>query len=450
LILTACQPQVVEVTKEVEVEVTRVVEVEKEVEVEVEKEVEVEVEVTAVPGRCAPMSADDVEEIKIGATVPQSAPGSVGGGRAMMTAINIAVAQINDAGGILGKPVKVIFYDTASLPERGTAAGEYLITQECVVGIVGEYHSSAGVAMKEVSHKYHVPTIFAETWNDTITGVGYEEVFRIAPTSSIVAEVDANYLEALGAEFVVIFSENTDYGVPAAEATVERLAERGIESETYLADKGTLDYAPIIARIQAGPTPDAILVLMTGEDSYNFEQQAAEAGLMPNEDTICIANQVAANHEAFWEAVPDGNYCAYRRVGLVPALANDITKELEAAYTAVFPGQFPQSYAMEAYDSMMIMADAIERAGSLDPDAIIAAIEATDIILAQGHYHFPYGNHNPLPADQPDWMWHQWPDPAVLFQQYFEVGQTSNDAAVVYPEVYQTHGTFLIPYGTTP
>ena len=448
LILVACQPQEIVVTKEVEVVVTQVVEVEKEVEVPVE--VEVEVEVTAVPGRCAPMDAAELEEIKIGATVPQSAPGAVRGGRGMMTAINIAVTQINDGGGILGKPVKVIFYDTASLPERGTAAGEYLITQECVVGIVGEYHSSAGVAMKEVSHKYHMPTVFAETWNDTITGVGYEEVFRIAPASSMVAEADANYLQDLGVEFVVIFSENTDYGVPAAEATEERLAERGIEAETYLADKGTLDYSSVIARIQAGPTPDAILVLMTGEDSYNFEQQAAEAGLMPNEDTICIANQVAVNSAEFWENVPDGNYCAYRRVGLVPALANDVTTAFEAEYRAVFPDQFPESYTLEAYDSMMIMADAIERAGSLDPDAIIAAIEATDILLAQGHYYFPYGTQNPVPDDEPEWMWHQWPDPAVLFQQYFEVGQTSDEAAVVWPEVYQTHGTFLIPYGTTP
>ncbi len=449
LILTACQPQVVEVTKEVEVEVTRVVEVEKEVEVEVEKEVEVEVEVTAVPGRCAPMSADDVEEIKIGATVPQSAPGAVAGGRAMMTAINIAVAQINDAGGILGKPVKVIFYDTASLPERGTAAGEYLITQECVVGIVGEYHSSAGVAMKEVSHKYHIPTIFAETWNDTITGVGYEEVFRIAPASSMVAKADADYLEKLGAKFVVIASENSDYGVPAAEATEEKLAERGIEAETYLADRGTLDYAPIIARIQAGPPPDAILVLITGEDSYNFEQQAAEAGLMPNADTVCIANQVAIQSDEFWETVPDGNYCAFRKVGLVPVLANEITTEFEATYRAHF-NRFPESYALEAYDSMMLMANAIESAGSLDPDAIIAAIEATDITLAQGRYYFPYGTGNPVPSDEPEWMWHQWPDPAVLFLQYFEQGQSSDDAAVVYPEVYQTHDTFLIPYGTTP
>jgi ABC-type branched-subunit amino acid transport system substrate-binding protein len=446
LILVACQPQEVEVIKEVVV--TQVVEVVEEVEVPVE--VEVEVEVTPVPGRCAPLDVSEVEEIKIGATAPQSAPGAVRGGQGMMTAINIAVTQINDAGGILGKPVKVIFYDTASLPERGTAAMEYLITQECVVGVVGEYHSSAGVAMKEIAHKYHIPTVFAETWNDTITGVQYPEVFRIAPASSMVAAADANYLQELGAEFVVIFSENTDYGVPAAESTTERLAQRGIESETYLADKGTLDYSSVIARIQAGPTPDAILVLMTGEDSYNFEQQAAEAGLMPTEDTVCIANQVAINSEEFWESVPDGNWCAFRRVGLVPALANEVTTAFEAEYRAVFPDQFPESYTLEAYDSMMIMADAIEQAGSLDPDAIIAALEATDILLAQGRYYFPYGTQNPVPEDEPEWMWHQWPDPAVLFQQYFEVGQTSDEAAVVWPETYQTHGTFLIPYGTTP
>ena len=456
-IIAACAQPTPEVIKEqviVEKEVPVTVVVEKEVIVKekVIETVEVVKEVVVAPpvaGRCAPIDPNEVEVIKIGAPVPQSAPGAIAGGRAMMTAFNIAVQHINDAGGILGKPVKVIFYDTASLPERGTAAGEYLITQECVVGIVGEYHSSAGVAMKEISHKYHMPTVFAETWNDTITGVGYEEVFRIAPASSMVAKADASYLQALGAKFVVIASENTDYGVPAAEATTEKLTALGIEAETYLADKGTLDYGPIIARIQAGPTPDAILVLITGEDSYNFEQQAAEAGLMPNEDTICIANQVAIQSDVFWESVPDGNWCAFRKVGLVPALANEVTKKFEADYRKAFDW-FPESFALEAYDSMMLMADAIERAGTLDPDAIIDALEASDITLAQGHYYFKYGTHNPVPADEPDWMWHQWPDPAVLFLQYFEVGQDGDDAAVVYPEVYQTHGTFIIPYGTTP
>ena len=459
LLLAACQPEtivetivVTEVVTEIkEVVVTQEVEVvvTQEVEVVVTKEVEVIVEATPVPGRCAPMSADDVETIKIGATVPQSAPGSVVGGLAMQYAINIAEAEINANGGILGKEVDVIFYDTASLPERGTAAMEYLITQECVVGVIGEYHSSAGVAMKEVAKKYHIPVVFAETWNDTITSVGYEEVFRIAPSSSIVAQVDANYLEALGLEYVVIVTENSDYGIPAAESTAEQLAKKGIESETYSADMGTQDFAPVIARIQAGETPEAVLVLLTGETSYNFEQQAAEAGLMPNEDTICIANQVAINSEEFWTNVPDGNYCSFRKVGLVPALANDVTIAFEEEYRKKFD-RFPESYALEAYDSMMIMANAIENAGSLDPDAIIAALEATDIVLAQGHYTFPYGTQNPVPDDQPDWMWHQWPDVAVLFLQYYEVGQTGDDAAVVWPPQYQTHDTLLIPFGGTP
>ncbi|MBE9474535.1 MAG: ABC transporter substrate-binding protein [Chloroflexi bacterium] len=473
MVLAACaaEPVVETVVVTEQVIVTEVV-VET-VEVVVTEEVEVIVEATPVPGRCAPMSIDDVEMIKIGATVPQSAPGAVAGGLAMQNAINIAVSQINEGGGILGKEIDVVFYDTASLPERGTAGMEYLITQECVAGVVGEYHSSAGVAMKEVAHKYHIPIVFAETWNDRISGSGYAEVFRIAPASFMVAQADAEYIEKLGAEFVVIVSESTDYGVPAAESTTEKLAERGIESETYLADKGTLDYSAIITRIQAGPNPDVVLVLITGEDSYNFENQAIEQGLMPDEDTVCIANQVAIQPQ-FWEAVPEGNYCAFRKVGLVPSLANAVTKTFEEEYRKRVD-IFPESFALEAYDSMMIMANAIEQAGSLDPDAIIAALEATDITLAQGRYHFPFNSQTAepdfdcieanknenfgvlcnlkgegVPEGTPMYMWHQWPDPAVLFLQYYEQGQSSDDAAVVYPEVYQTHGTFIIPYGTTP
>lgn len=436
LVLSACQPEPQVIEKEVEVVVTEVVEV------EVEKE-------EAPAGRCAPMDAAEVDAIKIGVPLPMSAPGAVAGGLAMQYAVNIAVDQLNADGGVLGKPIQPIFYDTQSLPERGTAAAEYLITQECVVAIVGEYHSSAGVAINEVVHKYHIPTVFAETWNDDITAAQYEESFRIAPASSMVAAADVNYISNLeGIEFVVIVTENTDYGLPAAEQTAAALAEIGIETETYSADKGVADYSAIITRIQAGTTPDIIMTLTTGEDSYNFENQAIEAGLMPTEDTICIANQVAVQ-PAYWDAVPGGNYCSFRKVGLTPAAANDVTREFEKEYRKRF-NIFPESFALEAYDAMMIMGNAIENAGSLDPDAMIDALEATDIDLAQGHYYFPYGKNNPVPEDEPDWMWHQWPDPAVLFLQYFEEGQSSDEAAVIYPEAYQTHGTFLIEVGETP
>lgn len=407
-------------------------------------------EVTPVPGRCGATDINAVDAILIGATAPLSAPGAVGSGLAMRWSMSIAERKINAAGGVLGKPIELVFYDTQGLPERGTSAMERLISQDCVVAVVGGYHSAVGVTMKEAAHKYHIPTLFTETWADEITAAGYEEVFRVAPTSSFVAKSNVLYIERLGdVDFVVIVAENTDYGVPFAETNQRLLAERGIDSEVFLSEMGVQDFSPIIARIQAlDRTPDVIIVGVTGEASYNLEQQMAEAGLAPSEETVCLADLSAMNPE-FWTNVPDGNYCVFQYFGLTPALASDLTREFEAEYRTKFD-RFPESFALASFDSVMLMADAIERAGSLDPDAIIAALEATDINLTQGHYYFRYGAENPVPDNQPDWMWHQWLEPSVLFVQYFEEEQRVEEAAVVWPEVYQTHGTFLIPYGTKP
>ncbi len=442
--LAACGgEQVVEVTRVVtetqteQVEVTRVVEqtVTEEVEVEVTRVVEVE--------------AEEAEPIILGATGPLSAPGSVGGGIAMQFTAELAVDEINEAGGVMGRPIELIFVDTQGLPERGTAVAERLIEENGAVAIVGEYHSAVGLTMIEVCHERHIPCVFSETWNDDITGTQYPEVFRVAVTSTLVASQQINWLAELGLEYIVIIAENTDYGVPASEAQVEYMTDRGIDSDVFFVELGTEDFLPVLTRIQEGErTPDAIMVLVTGETSYNVEQQMAEIGLAPTEDTICVANQVAINAE-YWDNVPDGNYCAYLRVGLTPSNYNETTESVDEAYRAQFDRPAP-SYALATYDSVYLVADAIERAGSTDPDAIIAALEETDMTLAQGHYYFPYGIGNPVPDDEPAWMWHQWPDAAVVIQQYFEVGQDPDDAAVVFPPAFQTHGTAYIPFGTTP
>jgi branched-chain amino acid transport system substrate-binding protein len=375
--------------------------------------------------------------IKIGALAPQSAPGSVSGGTAMKAAFEIALEEINAAGGVLGQQVELILLDTEGLPERGTAAMQRLINQEGVVGVVGEYHSAVGLTAKEVAHDNHVPTIFAETWSDLITSVQYPEVFRIAPVSSEVAEVDANFLQSLGSEFVVIMTENTGYGIPAAEQTTERLAERGIEAETFFADIGTLDFAPVIERIKAGRQPDAIWVLLTGETSFNFQQQAAEASLGP-QDLIMICNQAAADSDAYWAAVPDGNLCLWRRIGLPQQLWTDATHTFAEKYAASTGKAVPESFAMEAYDSLKVMAQAINEAGSTDADAIINALENTSYDGALGTITFPYGVSNPVPDDLEAKWWHQFPEPAITMVQFTEPGQDASEVTVVYPEAYKT------------
>jgi branched-chain amino acid transport system substrate-binding protein len=382
------------------------------------------------------------DTIKIGALAPLSAPGSVTGGTAMKAAFEIAVEEINAAGGVLGKPVELILVDTEGLPERGTAAMERLITQEKVVAVVGEYHSAVGLTAKEVAHKYGIPTVFAETWNDNITAVRYPEVFRVAPLSSEIANLDANFIQWLGAKNVVIMTENTGYGIPAAEKTTERLKERGIESVTFSADIGTQDFSGIIERIKA-ENPDLILVLLTGETSYNFQQQAAEAGIGP-QDLMMICNQVADDSDSYWKNVPDGNLCFYRKVGLPPVLWTEKTKAFAEKYMKKTGKTGVESYAMEAYDSLWVMATAINNAGTTDPKAIIAALENISYDGALGHITFPVNSSNPPEAaGMEDKWWHQFPDFAAVFIQYQQPNQPSSEAPVVYPEKFQTASPVL-------
>ena len=382
--------------------------------------------------------------IKIGALAPLSAPGAVVGGEAMRIAMQIAEDDLNAAGGILGRPVEVIIEDSEGLPERGTAVMEKLINQDEVVAVGGGYHSSVGVASKEVARENGVPVVFAETWNDTITSVKYDEIFRIAPLSSEVSAVDVNFVKTLpNIEKVVILTENTDYGIPAAEDTTNGLAEAGIEAVTFGVDIGTQDYAGIIERIKA-EAPDMISVLATGEAAYNFQQQAAEAGIGPG-DVPMLCNQVSLESKAFWTNVPDGNFCFVRRIGLPVSLYNESAQAFFAKYQELTGKDAAESYALEAYDSIMIIAQAIEEAGNTDSGAIIDALEGITHEGTLGTITFPYGRSNaPADAGVEDKFWHQWPEPAITIVQYQEEGQDSSLAPIVYPDTYKTHEPVLI------
>ena len=439
LLVTACQPQQV-----IQTVVVTQPPVENTVVVTKEVQVEKQVVVTSTP---APAAASDT--IRIGGVGPLSSPGSVVGGIAMQFAMNLAVKDINDQGGVMGKKLELIFGDTEGLPERGTAVAERLITENHVVAITGEYHSAVGLAEAEVAHKYGIPILFSETWSDQITETGYPEVFRIAPASTMVSTATADWLAAVGAKNIVIIAENTDYGTGHAQSDHKFITDLGLTfNKHFFVELGTQDYQPILARIKAmNPPPDAIRLAVTGESSYNLERQITDLGLAPNQTTIGIANQVAIQPE-FWQSVPNGVYWTFTLVGLPPSLYNDTTKHVADEYQKAFKTD-PPSYALEAYDSVWILADAIKRAGTTDSKALISALEDTDVTLAQGHYYFKYTSKNPLPSDGsvPKYMWHQWPDPAVLMLEYTKPNQDWKEAPVIWPKVYQTAGTSYIKPG---
>jgi len=376
--------------------------------------------------------------IKIGGMAPLSAPGAVTGGEAMRDAMTIAADEINAKGGLLGCQVKLVVVDTEGLPERGAAVMQKLIDQDNVAAVGGGYHSSVGIASEQVAHEKGVPVVFAETWNDQITASKLPEIFRIAPLSSEASAVYSKFAATVpGVKKVVIVTENTDYGIPAAQETAAGLKKAGIGSVTFSVDIGTQDFSGIIQRVKA-EHPDMIITLTTGEASLNFEEQAAENGTGPG-DLPFFCDQIGLESKLFWTNVPDGNYCFLSRVGLPPAHYTAVSKSFLKRYVARTGKRVPESYAFEAYDSIMIIAKAIADAGSTDHGAIISALEHISYDGALGTITFPYGRNNPPAANgKEDKWWHQFPEPAITVVQYQKKGQDSTNAPVVYPPKYKT------------
>ena len=376
--------------------------------------------------------------IKIGALAPLSPPGTVVGGQAMRDAMLIAQDDINAAGGVLGCSIEVVVADSEGLPERATAVTERLITQDGVVAIGGGYHSSVGVAAKEVADARAVPVVFAETWNDTITGDKHKYIFRIAPLSSWVSNQIWQFALTLpDVQKVAILTENTDYGIPASQETARGLESGGVESVIFSVDIGTQDYAGIVERIKA-ENPDMIITLVTGEAAYNFTQQAADAGIGPM-DLPFQTGQDALESGAYWTNVPDGQYAFVQRIGVPETEFTEKGRAFAAVYKERTGKSDVESYAMEAYDSIAILAQAMNEAGSTDGDAIVMALENIQHEGTLGLIYFDYGlKRDPSEDGKGDEWWHQWPDPAITMIQYHVEGQSSTEAAIVFPEAYKT------------
>ncbi|MGE4635771.1 MAG: ABC transporter substrate-binding protein [Arenicellales bacterium] len=376
--------------------------------------------------------------IKIGGLAPLSAPGSVTGGEAMRVAMLLAERDINAAGGVLGCDIDVVIADTEGLPEKARALMEKLITQDGVVAVGGGYHSSVGVAGKDIANDRGIPVVFAETWNDTITGDKQKYIFRIAPLSSWASGVIWKFAaQAPGVKKVVIVTENTDYGIPAAAECEKGLASKGISSTTFGVDIGTQDFAGIVERVKA-ENPDYLIVLLTGEAGFNYAQQAADAGVGP-QDMMFHANQSGLESKAFWENVPDGNFSFMARIGVPETMYNESALKMANDYKAQTGKTGVESYALEAYDSIGVIAQAINEAGSTDGDAIVEALENISHEGTLGRIYFPYGTKKDPSVDgKGDEWWHQWPDPAITMVQYQKEGEPSNTMTIVYPDVYKT------------
>ena len=409
-------------------------------------------------GRCAPLTFNTLPVeggqpvIKIGVPVPLSSPGNVRMGKRMKTAIQIAAQQINDRGGVLGRyRVEPLFYDSAGDPERGRDVAEQAITQDCVVGLVGEHHSAPGLAEAEVAHKYRVPVLFVDAWNNRLTGSHYPEVFRTAPASDMVSQALAQFFLDQGVQWIAIVTEKNAFGENMSACYQQVFEDAGLPSQVYwLASASEVD-APLEKLrqdLQQHPGRKAIYVLLIGQPGFTpFVREGLAQGLTPSDQLLWVVPSTAADSRWFWQELPQGEGMVFRSVSIPPKMLRQWYPQhpFFAAYEEAVGREVTSTdyIAVAAYDAFNLFVRAIEDAGALAPDALIAALEAYDrpengVEGLLGTYYFPYGLRHPLPASEPDWMWHQWPDVPILFIQYWQAGQPIDQACIVWPDQWAT------------
>jgi branched-chain amino acid transport system substrate-binding protein len=424
---TTPTPIRVEVPVEVPVEVTRVV----------MQQVTQQVLATATPAvPCAATTPGENAVVTIGAILPLSSPGALLAGFAMQTALNIAVTDINEQGGILGTPVRLVTYDSAGTPERAAQFAERLILLDCAVGIVGLYHNGDAMAVTDVAHRFGIPVIVAEAGSDDITARGYPEVFRLAPAYSMLAQVPAQWLGEVGdynndgLVAATIIAENSNSISALVQSMQGYMIEAGIEAELLPIELPSTDFSSVIARLVAHEQlPDAIIIAIKGEPALMLQAQLLEAGIGPQRSTLIVQNHAGLNSAQFWSEVPNGNGTIVMRLGAWSSTLTERGQNFAIKYDQ-YMARWPESYAFASYDSLWLLANALSNAASWRGGDLIAALEQTDAALSSGEITFNIDTEH---ANQPPYLWHQWLDSQVLYLQYTEANQSGDAMSVIWP-----------------
>ena len=432
-------PQPIEVP--VTVEVTRVV------------ARQIVVDATPTPPQpCAPATLDQAKNVVIGAILPLSTPGAMLAGFSMQTALSIAVSEINDAGGIKGKPMRLVTYDSAGMADQGEMYAQRLITQDCAVAIVGIYHSDVGLAVAKIAHSFGIPLIVTGAIADEITATRFPEVFRISPTRSMLAQMPAKWLAEVGDYnkdgqlYVVVVADNNARSSALLGDLEQSLTHFAIKHDIVPVDLPSTDFSPVIARIVTmEKIPDAVFLLVNGSAALTLQSQLSAAGLGPQKATLIVTGKAALDSQSFWQIVPNGVGTIVMHLGPWPPTSTPLGDDFAVKYSQFFD-RWPENYSFTSYDALRLVADSIQRAPSLAGRDIIAALEESNFQSAGGSYTFPYGSHNPPSGEAvPDFMWHQWPDVQTLYLRYSQPEQPAAQMQVLWPKLYHNADEPTIP-----
>ena len=319
-------------------------------------------------GACKQNAAD---EIVVGEFASLTG-GTATFGRSSDAGVQLAVTEINAAGGLLGKKLRVVVEDDQSKPEEARTAVLKLLKQDGAVAVLGEVASSRSLAAAPECQRAGVPMISPASTNPKVTAVG-DYIFRVCFIDPFQGSTMAKFAaDALHAKTAAVLRDiKNDYSVGLADFFRDEFKRRGGKIATDVSySEGDIDFKAQLTAIR-GVKPDVVFVPGYYTEVGLIARQARELGI-----TVPLLGgdgwDSPRTVEIGGKAV-DGCYFSnhYAADDPNPAVQQFIEKFREK-YSEV-----PDAMAVLGYDATQVLVDAMKRAGTTEGKKLRDAIAAT-------------------------------------------------------------------------
>lgn len=315
----------------------------------------------------------DSGPIKIGVMFVMSGP--MGGyGKHGSQAVKMAVEEINQAGGILGRRVEAVFADTELKKDKAIEIAKKFI-QDKVDFVIGPTSSGVAVELSKFMTENKKILILTQAASDSLTGELFSPyVFATLSNAMMHSRAGAYYMATRPYKKWMCIGPDYNYGRGSWAQFKEKLKELRPDVEFVgelwpkLLEK---DYGSFIDQILEAK-PEAVWSPLWGMDAVNFIRQGKQKGLF---EKIKFAFPDGAALETLvplGKDMPEGIYVAARYFFLTPN--TDENRHFVDSYKKTY-GEWPDYMAEETYAGVYFIKAAVERAKSLDPEQIIKAVE---------------------------------------------------------------------------
>ena len=300
----------------------------------------------------------------------------------------LAVQEINDAGGVLGgRPLEIVSRDDGGTTGDAVRVAEELVSRENVAFLFGTFLSNVGLAVADFANQRQMLFIAAEPLTDALNLEGGNRyTFRVRPSTYMQTAMLVDEAVDLGVERWAIVVPNYEYGQAAAAAFKRLMAERMPGGEVVVEQYSTL------GQLQAGPTiaaieqarPDGIFNALFGADLSRFVREGQIRGTFEDRHVLSLLTGepeylIPLGDEAPegwivtgypWDQIDDPDHVAFVE-----------------AYMAAYDDT-PRLASLLGYVVVQIIRDMLEEAGSTDTEAMIAAMERIEVATPQGPVRF--------------------------------------------------------------